>query len=89
MFLSIAEVTEVKREENGGFWLEAQIEVPEDVFAVELALEEFGSEAKSAPLSNLFAGTHNLTVKGGGVSPLKVGDTIPAKCFREGELGKP
>jgi hypothetical protein len=89
MFLNIAEVTEVNQEENGRFWLEAQIDVPEDVFAVELALEEFGSDAKSAPLSNLFAGTHNLTVKGGGVSPLKVGDTITAKCFREEELEKP
>jgi hypothetical protein len=88
MFSSIAKVTEVKQEENGGFWLETQIVVPEHVFAVEPVLEEFGSEAKSAPLSNLFAGTHNLTVEGPGVSPLKVGDTIPAKCFREEELEK-
>ena len=89
MFLSIAKVTEVKQEKNGGFWLQAQIDVPEDVFAVELVLEDFGSDAKSAPLSNLFAGTHNLTVEGAGVSPLQVGDTIPATCFREEELKKP
>jgi hypothetical protein len=89
MFLSTAEVTEVKQEEHGKFWLETQIEVPEDDFAIELVLEEFGSDAKSAPLSNLLAGSHNLTFKGAGVSPLKVGDTIPAKCFREEELEKP
>ena len=84
--LSIAKVIEVKLEEHGGFWLEVQIVVPEHVFAVELVLEEFGPGAKSTPLSNLFAGTHYLTVEGFGVSPLKVGDTIPAKCFREEDL---
>jgi hypothetical protein len=78
----------LKLEENSEFWLEAQIVVPEHAFAVELVLEQFGSEAKSTPSSNLFAGTHNLTVEGAGVSSLKVGDTIPAKCFCEDDLEK-
>ena len=86
MFLSVATVTEVESQEDRGFWLETEIVVPEGIFAVELVLDAFGSDAKSSPLSNLFAGTHNLIVEGSGPSPVVVGDTIPAKCFSEEEI---
>ena len=87
MFLSFATVKEIELERSG-FWLEAEITVPENVFAAELVLEKFNSDAQSEPLSNLFAGTHNLTVRGSGVPPVAVGDTIPAKCFAADEIEK-
>jgi hypothetical protein len=86
MFLSHATITEIEKQEGGRFWLNAEITVPENVFAVELVLETFGSDAKSAPLSNLFAGIHNLTVEVSGPPPVGVGDTVPAKCFSEEEV---
>lgn len=86
MLLSFATVTEVESQEDGGFWLETEIVVPEGISAVELVLDAFGFDAKSPPLSNLFAGNHNLIVEGGGPSPVVVGDTIPAQCFSEEEV---
>jgi len=85
MLESDATVTEIEMLESGGFWLQAAIIVPENIFSAQLILDKFGSDAKSCPLTNLFAGTHNLTVEGSGHPPVGVGDTIRAICFEEGE----
>ena len=83
---NLATITEIERQEDGRFWLNAEITVPEHVFAVELILDDFAPGAKSEPLSNLFAGVHNLAAEASAPPPVSVGDTIPAKCFSKEEI---
>jgi hypothetical protein len=52
MLLSVATALEVESQENGGFWLEAEIVVPEGIFTVELVLDAFGSGRQIARCHN-------------------------------------
>jgi hypothetical protein len=51
MLLSVATALEVESQENGGFWLEAEIVVPERIFTGELVLEALGSGQSDRALS--------------------------------------
>ena|ERR1700722_6249917 len=87
MFPSVAIVNHVRESnENGSFYAQAELILPQDVGHARLELEDVDSSVHATVLMNAIAGRVAFDISGSGPSPFEVGDTIKVTCFEKGEV---